>query len=451
MHHIGIGAVFLAEVDLFLRVSELLEGAPRAFVGGLVVSFHQVGDGHRLGAIFLADPVSVGQVDANWGRGEAVATQRGDDDALGRHALALLFLEARVDGRVVLKPLGVLAYGVGTHGSLKVLKVDDGLPGGLHAHRVVVVFDEAVHEVDVRNGVLHPCDVVFVPGLQVARGIIVDELLRVVALAIVLRHLVGLLQPADDGLDGLAVQAVGLVDVLIDLAVFLHQLGVQSIANRRFVVGLAHLVVEGFHITLTDIAFIEIHGRVDDDVVLAAATHLVEFLVEDDGRQEGDEVVDGLALVEREQVDIAALNQVSEIGLAYLGEELVLGIVVMDTVAEEHTLGIDHEVLEVGTLAVALIRVQHGLDGLADHQVILEVLVGKDVTTALGRLAEIIDVTLLLQRQLVPLRNLVTHDPQVGKLVHQILEFLFGLGLFGDFLLFRGAAHQCGSHSKANH
>ena len=352
---------------------------------------------------------------------------------------------------MILKPLGVLADGVGTHGSLKVFEVDDGLPGGLHAHRVAIVFDEAVHEVDVRDGVLHPSDVVFVPGLQVARGVIVDELLRVVALAVVLRHLVGLLQPTNDGLDGLAIQTVSLVNIFINLAIFFHQLGIQSIANGLGIVGLAHLVIEGLHITLTDVAFIEVHGRVDDDVVLAAAAHLVELLVEDHGRQEGNEVVDGLALVEWEQAGVATFNQVGEIGLADLGEELVLGIVVMDAVAEEHTLGIDHEVLEVGTLAVALIRVQHGLDGLADHQVVLEVLVGKDVATAFGRLTEIIDVALLLQRQLVPFRDLVTHDPQVGELVHQVLELFFGLGLFSGFLLFRGTPHQSGSHSNANH
>ena len=224
VYHVSIRAVSLAEVDFFLRVGKLSQGTPRAFVSGLVVGFHQVSDGHRLGAIVLADPVGIGQVDANRRRGEAVATQRGDDDALGRDTLAFLFLEARVDRRIVLKPLGVLSNGIGAFGGFQILIVDDGFPSGLHPHRVVVVLDEAVHKVDMRHRVLNPSDVVFVPSLQVASGVIVDEFLRVVALDVVLRHLVGFLEPANDSFDGFAIQAVGLIDILINLAVFFHQL-----------------------------------------------------------------------------------------------------------------------------------------------------------------------------------------------------------------------------------
>ena len=123
----------------------------------------------------------------------------------------------------------------------------------------------------------------------------------------------------------------------------------------------------------------------------------------------------------------------------------------MDAVAEKHTFGVDQEILEISTFAAALIRIQHGLNGLTNHQVILEVLVEKDVATTFGRLAKIIKVTLLLQRQLVPFRHLITHDPQICELVHQILEFHFGLGRFGDFFLFWGTIHHIGSHSNANH
>ena len=123
----------------------------------------------------------------------------------------------------------------------------------------------------------------------------------------------------------------------------------------------------------------------------------------------------------------------------------------MDAVAEEHTLGIDHEVLEISAFAVAIVGVQHRLNGLANRQVVLEVLVGEDVATAFGRLAKVVDVTFLLQRQLVPFGHLIAHDSQVGELVHQILEFLFGLRLFGGFLLFRGTTRHRGSHSNVNH
>ena len=124
----------------------------------------------------------------------------------------------------------------------------------------------------------------------------------------------------------------------------------------------------------------------------------------------------------------------------------------MDAIAEEHALGIDHEVLEVLALAVALIRVQHGLDGLAYLQVVLEVLVGKDVTATFRGFAQIIDVAFLLQRQLIPIRNLIAHNPQVGELIHQVLEFLFLRSrLFQGLLLFRRTAYHGGSHSNTDH
>ena len=55
------------------------------------------------------------------------------------------------------------------------------------------------------EGILHPSDVVFVPSLQVARGVIVDKFLSIIALTFVLSHLHGLFQPADDGFDGIPI------------------------------------------------------------------------------------------------------------------------------------------------------------------------------------------------------------------------------------------------------
>ena len=124
-----------------------------------------------------------------------------------------------------------------------------------------------------------------------------------------------------------------------------------------------------------------------DDVLLAGAAHLVEFLVEDDGRQEGDELVDGLPFVQGKLGGVAAFNQFGEVILADLREELVLSIVMMDAVAEEDAFGVHHEVLEIIAVAVALIGVEHRLDGLTDAEVVLEVLVEQDVASAAGSLA----------------------------------------------------------------
>ena len=120
----------------------------------------------------------------------------------------------------------------------------------------------------------------------------------------------------------------------------------------------------------------------------------------------------------------------------------------MDAIAEKHTFGVNHEVLEIGTFAITLIGIQHGLDGLADAEVVLEVLVGENVATAFGSFAQIIEVSFLLHGKLIPVRDLVAHDAQVGELIYQEGKFL---GLFVLCWLFRGTACESGCQSNTDH
>ena len=109
----GQRTVFSAERDLVLIPGELGEDALGRLGSGLCVGVGDVGDGHGLGTVLLADPVGIRQVDADGRCGIVVA---GDDrhvDYLGAHPLDLGFLEARVDGGVVLEPLGILADDLG--------------------------------------------------------------------------------------------------------------------------------------------------------------------------------------------------------------------------------------------------------------------------------------------------------------------------------------------------
>ena len=143
------------------------------------------------------------------------------------------------------------------------------------------------------------------------------------------------------------------------------------------------------------------------------------------------------------------LDQFSEISIRNLREELVLSIVVMDTVTEENAFGIDHEILEIGTFTVALVGINHSLNGLADAEVVLEVLFGQDVAAAFGSFTQVIEISLLLNSELIPVRDLVAHDAQVGELVHKELEFF--LGLFNDLGFFGTATNQRGGQSDCNH
>ena len=102
----------------------------------------------------------------------------------------------------------------------------------------------------------------------------------------------------------------------------------------------------------------------------------------------------------------------------------------MDAVAEEYAFCINYKVLILSAFLIAIVRIQNSLEGLADCEVVLEILVGEDVAAAFGSFAKIIDVFFLLQRQIFPIRDLITHHFQVGELVDEILELFILSFLF---------------------
>ena len=62
---IGNGAPLLGHLHLFLIIGELGEGARGHLLRGVVVSVRDVGDGYALGAVLLADPVGVREINAD--------------------------------------------------------------------------------------------------------------------------------------------------------------------------------------------------------------------------------------------------------------------------------------------------------------------------------------------------------------------------------------------------
>ena len=95
----------------------------------------------------------------------------------------------------------------------------------------------------------------------------------------------------------------------------------------------------------------------------------------------------------------------------------------MDAVAEEHAFCVDHKVLIISAFLIAIVRIEDSLESLTDGEVVLEILVSEDIAAAFCSFTQIINVLFLLQRQLVPTRNLITHNFQVGEFVNKILEF----------------------------
>ena len=427
---VGDVAVLLAEVDLVLVPGEFREDALRALLRRKCVGVGDVGDGHRLGTMLLANPVGVGQVDAD-GRGGIVVT--GDDghvDDLGRDALDFFLLEAGIDRRVVLEPLSIAADGLGTLRSFAVAVVHDALPGSLAAEGIVIVLDEAVDEVHVAVRVGHPADVVLVPHAQVARLVVFDELVDVFLLQVVLSVDAGCFQMTDDHLEGRAVDTAHLPGLLHDLAVFLHDLAVEAIADGVRVGRVFHLrieVVDFFGVNV----IIKVHGRSLYEVFLRALIlqRGVQVRIEDHILEED------YALGLRTH----GLHQALQIGFGAAGDDLVVGIVVMDAVAEKHAFGVDQEVLPLLALAFAFVVLEDVLEDMADFQIVFEILVPGNVAARLGSFRKVIDVGFLLEAQFVPARHLVAQYLDVSKFVDGILE----LGITG--LRSAGCQHQAQS------
>ena len=393
----GQRAVFAAEGDLLVIPGELGEDALGRLGRRLCIGVGDVGDGHGLGAVLLADPVGVRQVDADGRSGIVVAGNNGHVDHLGAHPFDLGLPEARVDGGVVFEPLGVLADHLRAVRSLLVAEVDDAFVGGLAAERVAVILHETVHEVHVGPGVAHPRNIIGIPHPEVTGAEILDQLTDVFLLDVVLRHGLRLLQMGDNHLYGGPVEAVGLVDLLEDTALLLDQLAVEAVGDgvRVFLVG--HPVVEAVHLAGRQVAVIVAAAGGGDDVLLRALVFVggEEFRIADD-RQQFGRLFRGYARCGKERGDIVA---------AALGQDLVLAVVVMDAVAEEDALGVNQEGVPLLAAALAPVVVEDGLQRVADAEVVLEVLLPDDVAAGLGSLAEVVDVLLLLEGEIIPPRN----------------------------------------------
>ena len=260
MDFVRNGAPFLGQLNLLFIIREFRQGAGGQLLRGIVVRMGDIGDGDALGAVLLANPVCVGEVDAD-GRGRiAVAGEANGVDHLGADALDRSFLEARVHRRVVLEPLGVGAQDFRALGSLEVLDIHIAFPGSLAAQRVIVVFDEAVDEVHRADGVLHPFNVKLVPFAEVTGLVILDENAQGAFLDVVLRYLAGFAQLFADFLQGGGVQAANLPGKFHDFpGLVLDHLGVEAPGNGLGIRRVHNAGVVVFHFLARD-AFIVVHG-----------------------------------------------------------------------------------------------------------------------------------------------------------------------------------------------
>ena len=97
----------------------------------------------------------------------------------------------------------------------------------------------------------------------------------------------------------------------------------------------------------------------------------------------------------------------------------------MDAAGKPYPLQVHLQSLELLSGAVAL-KMQIGrFQQMPDLQIILSVLVEKNIPSLQGSLREVINQYLLLQGQLLKARNAVPENLQIGKLLHYIVECIF--------------------------
>ena len=118
--------VFLIDsTDLIVNHELLVETV--AF-RSLVISMHEIVDRDGLGAVLLANPVGIRQVDTDRRSRIAIAGKDSSRDHFRGHSLNLLFLVFRVGRRVVFEPLSIVRNELRTLGSCQVFEINHRLP-----------------------------------------------------------------------------------------------------------------------------------------------------------------------------------------------------------------------------------------------------------------------------------------------------------------------------------
>ena len=223
---------------------------------------------------------------------------------------------------MILEPLRVRRQRADLVGLLVVGVVDDAFPGALHAARVHVDLDEAVHRVHVRIAILHPRDVERLAIAVEARLVKRDERLQRLRERL-RRERNRVAEVPDDSPDLAIVEAADLVDLFDELAVALDEPRVELV-----------LFLEALEVGHRDAVVQVVGARREDVLILAgrlARHHRLEVGIEEHPRVLLDALGDGLAVLEIEPraVDRGDLHRFDHALAIEIEQELARGQVVV--------------------------------------------------------------------------------------------------------------------------
>ena len=191
--------------------------------------------------MLTTDPVCVRKIDSDRSCRIAVTCKDSNIDDLSSNTLYLSFLETRVNRRIILEPLSIVADEFGSLRCFVVLEIHEAFPCSLAAERVIVVLHKTVYKVDCTESILHPLHIVLIPKLQVTCPVVLDQICSISLLSLVLSHSGSLLKLSNDLLESWAVKTADLIYLLTDNTIFtLYDTAVKSIGNRSLVARINH-------------------------------------------------------------------------------------------------------------------------------------------------------------------------------------------------------------------
>ncbi len=165
-----IGMQIVADITVFLNQSQRVLVKYKLLlktvaVSRLVVGISDVANGNALAAILRTNPVGIGQIDADSRRGIFLTAEHGGTDDIGRNALDNRLTETGIDRRMILKPLGVFADGLGTMGGLLIDIFHESFPRAFQAQRIAIDLNESVDEIDGSIVLTHPFNAIFIENV----------------------------------------------------------------------------------------------------------------------------------------------------------------------------------------------------------------------------------------------------------------------------------------------
>ena len=392
--HICIAFYQLHRISIYNKL--LLHAAT---LSSPVVCFCKIAYGYAFASMLCPDPVGIGQVDANGCRGVFIAPEHGSTYHIGSDSLHLLLAEGGIDGRMVFKPLCIVADGFCALGSLLILVFHNALPRGFEPQRVAIHFYESVYKIYLSLGGTHPLYAIVIKVCKLSRFVISDKFFQYTVLCIVLAHIQCLGQPIHNATDGLSVEATLLPHQFVQAIFILYQARVQAKRGRMFTRYTFLCCVVALHLLLAH-TIVVVAGRCLHQVFTLCLVHPFGHIFrKEDGRiQFIKQFLHRLMFCQRQSLGLHLLHGTFKILRSKSWNKFFTTVMMVDTVGKPYSFQILFQSLKSFGLAVDGTVGINRLQRFAYLQIVLAKLVKCNVSSTQGGFRQIVYQFFLFER-----------------------------------------------------